>query len=317
LKTLNVGVIGCGVWGRNHARVYRQIPFTNLHTISDIDENRVKKIAQLNGSEYTTDVDKLIEDPEIELVSICTPTVTHAEIALKALEAGKHVLVEKPMTDTLAEAKSLIAMAEKKGLKLTVGFVERFNPAVDKALDLVKADTIGDVILAHTRRVSRRPLRIGDVGVIKDLAVHDIDVICQLFPNEPEKVFCIAGSIAHSFEDYANINLQYSGNRNAFIETNWLTPRIRRDLFITGSEGIISVSYRTQEVIIETNEKLEQPFLKYEEPLYRELESFSEAVIEDTLPVVSGQDGYKTLRICTAALRSAENGETVDYKGIK
>jgi UDP-N-acetylglucosamine 3-dehydrogenase len=315
LKSINVGVIGCGVWGRNHARVYREIPFTNLHTISDIDEARAREIAQLNGSEYTTNIDELIEDPEIELVSICTPTVTHADIGLKALEAGKHVLVEKPMTDTLEEAQALMKKAEQKGLKLTVGFVERFNPAVSKALELVQKDTIGDVILAHTRRVSRRPMRIGDVGVIKDLAVHDIDIICQLFPNGPEKVFCTAGSIAHSFEDYANINLRYAGDRNAFVETNWLTPRIRRDLTITGSEGSITVQYRTQEVTIETNEKLEQPLLGYEEPLYRELESFSKAVIEDTEPVVTGLDGYKTLKICTAALQSAENGEAVEYNG--
>jgi len=159
-------------------------------------------------------------------------------------------------------------------------------------------------------------LRIGDVGVIKDLAVHDIDVICQLFPNGPEKVFCTAGSIAHSFEDYANINLRYGGNRNAFIETNWLTPRVRRDLTITGSEGIITVQYRNQEVTLENNDKLEQPFLGYQEPLYRELESFSKAVLDDVDPVVSGADGYKTLKICIAALESAKNGKAVDYKKV-
>lgn len=317
MKTINVGVIGCGVWGKNHARVYRQIPHTNLKMVSDIDETRAKDIAHQNGADYTSNIDKIIENPDIELVSICTPTVTHADIGLKALEAGKHVLVEKPMTDTLEEARALMDTAEKKRLHLTVGFVERFNPAVGKALELVHEGAIGDVILAHTRRVSRRPLRIGDVGVIKDLAVHDIDVICQLFPNGPEKVFCTAGSIAHSFEDYANINLRYSGNRNAFIETNWLTPRVRRDLTITGSEGIITVQYRTQEVVLETNEKLVQPFLSYAEPLYRELESFSKMVIEDKHPVVSGADGYKTLKICIAALQSAETGMAVDYNKVE
>ena len=317
MRSINVGVLGCGVWGRNQARVYRQIPFTNLHMISDLDEERAKEVAGLNGSKYTCDPERIIEDPDIELVSICTPTVTHAELGLRALEAGKHVLVEKPMTNTLEEARALMDTAEKKGLHLTVGFVERFNPAVSKALELVKDGAIGEVILAHTKRLSQHPLRIGDVGVIKDLAIHDIDIICQLFPNGPEKVFCTAGSIAHSFEDYANISLRYSGNRNAFIETNWLTPRIRRDLTITGSEGIITVQYRTQEVTLETNEGLEQPFLRYEEPLYRELESFSKAVIEDKPPVVSGMDGYKALKICTAALVSAKTGKAVNYNEIE
>jgi len=313
LKTLNVGVIGCGVWGRNHARVYRQLPFTKLHTISDIDETRAREVAQLYGSNYTARVQDVIDNPEIEAVSICTPTVTHAEIGLQALEAGKHVLVEKPMTNTLEEAKALIDKAEKEDVKLTVGFVERFNPAVSKALEIVESGVIGDVILAHTRRVSRRPLRIGDVGVIKDLAVHDVDVICQLFPNGPKRVFCTAGSIEHSFEDYANINLMYSGNRNAFVETNWLTPRVRRELIITGSKGIITVHYRTQEVTVETNERLVQPYIQYQEPLYRELESFSKAVLNDTQPEVSGWDGYKTLRICIVALESAERGEVVPF----
>ncbi|MCW4048739.1 MAG: Gfo/Idh/MocA family oxidoreductase [Candidatus Bathyarchaeota archaeon] len=317
MGSLNVGVIGCGVWGRHHARVFRQIPFTNLHTVSDIDEKRVKEIAKLYGSGFTCDPDKIIEDPEIELVSICTPTVTHAELGLRALEAGKHVLVEKPMTDTLAEARGLMDMAERKGVKFTVGFVERFNPAVSKALELVNEGAIGDVILAHTRRVSRHPLRIGDVGVIKDLAIHDIDIICQLFPNGPEKVFCTAGSLAHGFEDYANISLRYRGDRNAFIETNWLTPRVIRNLSITGSEGIITVQYRTQEVTLENNEKLVQPFLRYEEPLYKELESFSRSVIEDTSPVVSGMDGYRALKICTVALLSAKNGEAVSYDEVE
>ena len=303
--------------GRNHARVYRQIPFTKLHTISDIDKDRACEVAGPNGSKYTTDPMDIINDPEIDMISICTPTVTHAELGLKALNAGKHVLVEKPMTNTLAEARALMDASEAQGVKLTVGFVERFNPAVDKALKLIKEGAIGEVILAHTKRVSRRPLRIGDVGVIKDLAIHDIDIICQLFPNGPEKVFCTAGSIAHSFEDYANINLRYSGDRNAFIETNWLTPRVRRDLTITGSEGIITVQYRTQEVTLENNEQLVQPLLQYSEPLYKELESFAKAVRDNTPPVVSGEDGYRALKISQGALLSAKSGEAVNYNEIE
>ncbi len=243
--------------------------------------------------------------------------MTHAEIALKAIRAGKHVLVEKPMTNTLEEAKELITTAEKHGIHLAVGFVERFNPAVNEAMNLIDQGKIGDVILAHTRRVSRRPLRIGDVGVIKDLTIHDIDIVNNLFPEEPDSVFCTAGSIAHNFEDYANINLRYSGDRNAFIETNWLTPKVVRNLTITGSEGIITVHYRTQEITVENNERLTQPFLPYREPLYQELHSFTRAVIDDTTPEVTGEDGLIALRICEAALRSARTGETIKLPDIK
>jgi UDP-N-acetylglucosamine 3-dehydrogenase len=317
MKPLSTAVVGCGVWGRNHARVYKQIPDIQLKTVVDADETKAREIGELYKVEWSTDAQKVFEDHDIDAVSICTPTVTHAEIALKAIKHGKHVLVEKPMTNTLEEAKKLIETAEKHAVQLAVGFVERFNPAVNEAMNLIDQGKIGDVILAHTRRVSRRPLRIGDVGVIKDLAIHDIDIVNNLFPEEPDSVFCTAGSIAHAFEDYANINLRYDGNRNAFIETNWLTPRIVRNLTITGSEGIITVHYRTQEITVENNEQLIQPFLPYKEPLYLELQSFTNAVMNDTTPEVTGEDGLNALRICEAALRSAKTGETVNLEDIK
>ena len=133
----------------------------------------------------------------------------------------------------------------------------------------------------------------------------------NLFPEQPDSVFCTAGSIVHSFEDYANINLAYKGNKNAFIETNWLTPRVARDLIITGSEGIVTVQYRTQEITIENNEKLIQPYLPYKEPLYQELESFTSSILNDETPEVTGQDGLNALIICEAALQSAKKGDAV------
>ena len=265
---VNAAVIGCGSWGRNHARVFEELPQANLKAVTDLNPETAEKIGCKNGVKWCTDADKILSDPDIELVSICTPTITHAEIGLKAIEAGKHLLVEKPMTNTIQEAETLIKKAENKGVKLTVGFVERFNPAVQESFKLIESGKIGDVILAHTRRVSRNPQRIGDVGVIKDLAIHDIDIILSLFKDPPRTVYATAGSIAHQYEDYANINVGYSRNRTAFIETNWLTPRRVRTLTITGTEGIINVEYTTQQINIENNLQMTQPFLPYREPLY-------------------------------------------------
>ncbi len=310
---LGVGVVGCGAWGRSHARVFREIPFTSLVWVSDLDRSRAKEVAGLYNSGWTTNLEEVLRDPGVELVSVCTPTVTHGEVALRALEAGKHVLVEKPMAHTLEEARRLVEAAEAQGLKLSVGFVERFNPAVVKALEFVEEGKVGDVILAHTRRVSRSPGRVGDVGVIRDLAIHDIDIICQLFPNGPKRVFCTAGSLAHSYEDYANISLSYTGDRNAFVEANWLTPRVRRELTITASEGIIHVQYRSQEVTLETDEEVTQPLLSYREPLYLELESFAKAVLENQRPMVSPEDGVRALAISQAALLSAKTGGAIDF----
>lgn len=314
MDVLDVAVIGCGSWGRNHARVYSDLPDINLAVIADINASRARGIGEKYKTSWTSEITDVFENPTVDAVSVCTPTVTHADIALKALDAGKHVLVEKPMTDTIDEAKELISRAKRKDLHIAVGFVERFNPGVRESMRLIESGEIGDVILAHSKRVSRRPKRIGDVGVIKDLGIHDVDIITHLFPDDPEMVFCTAGSIAHAFEDYANINLRFKENKNAFIETNWLTPRKIRDLTITGSEGIITVEYITQEVTVENNERLVKPFLPYNEPLYQELDSFTKAVINDRTPEVTGEDGLKALKICEAALESADTGEAIDFK---
>jgi UDP-N-acetylglucosamine 3-dehydrogenase len=315
MRKLNVAVIGCGSWGRNHARVYKELQRSALLAVADVNESVAEEVGEMYNVDWYTDPDKVFDRPDIEAVSICTPTVTHADIALTAIKAGKHVLVEKPMTDTIDEAESLIRVAETQGVYLTVGFVERFNPAVNETVKKVSGGEIGDVILAHARRVSRRPLRIGDVGVIKDLAIHDIDIVNQLFRSEAKEVFATAGNIAHQFEDYANIIVRFEGNRNAFVETNWLTPRKVRRLIVTGTKGLINVEYITQEITIENNQGIYQPFIENKEPLWLELDGFVGSIREDRQPQPTGLDGLKALRICEAALKSAKTGRVVSVQG--
>jgi UDP-N-acetylglucosamine 3-dehydrogenase len=305
MPTINTAVIGCGSWGRNHARVYRSLPGATLTAVSDTSESIAREIGELHRVPYYTDPDKVLRDPNIQVVDICTPTVTHHDIALRAIENGKNVLVEKPMTNTIDEAQNLIRAARKAGVALTVGFVERFNPAVQEVYKRIASGEIGDVILAHTRRVSRSPQRIGDVGVVKDLAIHDLDIINHLLGEDPLYVSAVTGSIRHKYEDYANINLLYSRDRNAFVETNWLTPRRVRTLTVTGTEGIINVEYTTQQLTIENNEMIIQPFLQYKEPLYEELHSFIDHVARGVTPEITGEDGLKALELCEAALKSS------------
>ncbi len=311
MKKMNVAVIGCGSWGRNHIRVYNDLGNASLTAIADMNTATAKEFGERYSVDWYTEPEKIFERDDVEAVSICTPTVTHADLAMQAIEAGKHVLVEKPMTNTTGEAKELINAAKKRGVYLTVGFVERFNPAVSEAMNVISKGEVGEVILAHTRRVSRRPLRVGDVGVIKDLAIHDIDIINQLFKTDAKNVFASAGSIAHDFEDYANIIVCFDNNRSAFIETNWLTPRKVRTLTITGTEGLINVEYITQQIIVENNERLYQPFLDYGEPLLRELDSFMNSILNDESPEVRGEDGLRALEISEAAIQSAKSGKQV------
>jgi len=182
---------------------------------------------------------------------------------------------------------------------------------------VISRGEIGDVILAHTRRVSRRPLRIGDVGVIKDLAIHDVDIVNQLFGEMPTSVFATAGNIAHGFEDYSNIMICYRNNRSAFIETNWLTPRKVRSLIVTDTAGIVNIEYINQEVSVENNERIYQPFIENGEPLHMELASFARSIINDEPQTITGADGLRALQVCEAALESARNGKRVTIRRNK
>jgi UDP-N-acetylglucosamine 3-dehydrogenase len=309
--SINVSVLGCGVWGRNHARVFSELNNVNLYSVVDVDEKTGRQIADRYKTKFCSDPDEVFNDPDVDVVTICTPTVTHAELARRAIESGKHVLVEKPMTNTIDEAKNLIDLAKKHSVTLAVGFVERFNPAVQEAIKMINEDRIGDVILAHTKRVSRWPQRIGDLGVIKDLAIHDIDIVNALFGQEAGLVFCNAGNIQHCFEDYANIMMCFTDHRGAFIETNWLTPRKIRTLTITGTEGIINIEYINQRISIEYHEKIQQPFIHNGEPLRLELESFTDSIINETPPQVTGEDGLRALKVCEAAIKSAKTGKPI------
>jgi len=308
---IKVGVVGCGSWGRNHARIYKDLPGAELVGVADLDPTVAREIGERYRVPYYTDPDKIVSDAEVQLVSICTPTTTHAELGLRALECGKHVLVEKPMANSVAEAEELIRTAERCQLWLTVGFVERFNPAVQEVYKRVAAGEVGNVILAHSRRVSRSPGRIGDVGVVKDLAIHDIDIINHLMGVMPETVSAVAGRIRHRYEDYANINMLYADDRNAFVEANWLTPRRIRTLTVTGTEGIINVEYTRQQFTIENDLSIIQPFLVYKEPLMEELGSFVRSVTDDVEPEITGVDGLNALRVCEAALKSSSTKKRV------
>ena len=312
---LKVAVIGCGEWGYQHARVYSELPRVDLEAVADINPEKTQRVTSMFHCKGYGSVDQMLSDTEVEAVSICTPTITHYDLAFKALNAGKHVLVEKPMTNSSKEAVRLIDTARKMGVFLSVGFVERFNPAVLEAKKVVESGEIGDVLIIHAKRVTRRPARVGDIGVVKDLGVHDIDVINYIMSESPINVYARVGNHNHCFEDYANIILGYSGDRSGFVETNWLTPKRVRSLTITGSEGIIGVEYTTQELKVEKKDHIYQPLKGYKEPLYLELSDFTSSILEKRSPSITGEDGLHALKICEAALSSAERGQVVFVNG--
>jgi UDP-N-acetylglucosamine 3-dehydrogenase len=306
MRRIGVGVVGTGFWGENQVRVLKQSTSGSLLAVCDSDPSRASQIGKKYSVPYYSDLDKFLHVEGLETVTICTPTHTHFDVATLVLESGKHALVEKPMTGNQDLAAKLVKTADKKGLKLLVGFIERFNPGVRAVKEMLKQKVVGDLIVATGRRVTRWPVRIGDVGVIKDTAIHDIDAMRYLLEEEVKVVYAQTGSLRHSFEDYAEIMLRFHGGTTGFIDANWLTPRKVRTLIITGSEATINLDYLTQEMTIENSERLIKPYTQPEEPLKLELENFIVTVRDDKSPIPSGEDALKAIRICDAALESGK-----------
>lgn len=312
MDKIRVGVIGVGFWGRNHIRVYNEMKDVEIIAICDIEKERTIEIAKNFNIKYTfTNYKEMLNNKEIDAVSICTPSTTHGEIALEAIKNGKDLLIEKPMTTKIEEAINLKKELEKKGIILMVGFIERFNPAVQKAKELLDKGEIGNIILSYSRRIGAWPERIGDVGIVKDTAIHDIDLVRFLFQEDPVAVFARGGSMRHRLEDYIQATLLYKDRKSALIEANWLTPRKKREMHITGEGGVIRISFLSQEITIEKNEYELTPTIKWLEPLKLELMHFIECIKNRKEPMVNIEDGYKATLIAEALIESMKKNEIV------
>jgi UDP-N-acetylglucosamine 3-dehydrogenase len=315
VNKLGVAVIGTGFWGKNHARVYKELENTDLIAICDVNPERAKAIADQYGVKAYTDSSVMLKNPEIQAISVCTWSIKLAEEALKGLNAGKHVLVEKPMATDTKQAQMLLDTAKANDLQLSVGFLMRFIPGLQQIKDAVKTKKIGELVSATAKRVTQWPERIGDVGVVKDTAIHDIDVMRFISGEDPVGVYAKMGSMRHrQFEDYAQIMLTYESGKTAFIESNWLTPYKIRSLNVTGSEAIMRLDYNSQELWIENAEENLQPRIPFAEPLKAELKHFAESITENKPPMITGEDGYKALEIALAAMESSAKNTVVKLK---
>jgi len=315
MKKLGTAVVGTGFWGKNHARVYKDLQETDLLAVCDIDAARAKAVADQFGAKPYTSVRRMLQNKEIKAVSVCTWSTSLARVAIEAVKAGKHVLVEKPMAASVKQAERLVDEAKKKRVHLTVGFLMRFIPGLQQMKKAVEEKTIGELVSATAKRVSQWPERIGDVGVVKDTAIHDIDVMLYLFNEDPVAVYAKTGSMRHKkFEDYAQIMLTFEKGKTAFIESNWLTPYKTRILIATGSEAIMSLDYITQELRIEDAKETVQPRYPTTEPLKLELRHFANCVLGKEKPLITGLDGLKALRIAEAALKSSSSGRIIKLK---
>ena len=306
--TLNVGVIGTGVMGEHHARIYDQSNKTKLIGVADTDKKLANQTAKKYHTKAYTDHKKLLEQ-NLDAVSIAVPTKIHREIALDAIEAGVHVLLEKPIADTLKHADEIIKKTEEKNIKLLIGHIERFNPAI--AAFKKKQDKLGKIVSISARRVGPNNPRIRDVGVITDLGVHDIDVMSYIYGEKVLNVHANAGAILHKFEDHAAILLGFSNGNAGTIETNWLTPHKVRKLTITGTHDIAYVDYIKQKVKFFTDQGFDLIKLEKREPLRIEINHFIDCIQNNKKPLVGGAEGRHALNVALAAVESYHKNKLI------
>ncbi|MEA3254329.1 MAG: UDP-N-acetylglucosamine 3-dehydrogenase [Candidatus Altiarchaeota archaeon] len=307
---IKVGVIGTGAMGQHHARIYSSMDNVDLVGVADIDQDRVTSLAGEYKTRAFTD-HRLLLDEELDAVSIAVPTVLHREVALDAIDRGVHVLLEKPIADSLKSADEIIRGAGSKGVKVMVGHIERFNPVVLKLKEVIDSGNLGKVVAMSTTRVGPYNPRIRDVGIITDLAVHDIDIMSYLYSERVRSVHAYAGSVIHKFEDYACILLGFNNGNSGIIETNWLTPHKIRRLTVTGTEGIAYADYISQSLkICDERGEIEVKIVE-REPLMNELEHFVECVVGGREPLVTARDGRYALEVAIAAIDSYKGYKTV------
>jgi len=306
---VRIAVIGTGGWGKNHVRVMSELG--NLVAVCDLDKSRATQYAEKFRVKAYSDVDEMLREERPDGVTICTPASTHFSVATKTLRAGVHTFVEKPMTSTVKEGQDLIAEAERAKRILTVGFIERFNPAITELKKMITKGTLGKPILFEYHRENRRGENIVDVGVVKDASVHDIDTARWLFGEEPKTVYARVGSVMGKNEDFATILLGFGGERTAFITTNWVTPSRVRQLSAVFEKAVVTLDFISQEIQVHEEAGTKVPTHVFQEPLMLELKEFCTAITEGRPALVTGKDGMMVTKIAEAVLASSKTSSPI------
>ena len=306
--------IGTGGWGKNHTRILSELGV--LVAICDANPDKSKEYGEKYSVNNYESLDELLRSEEFDGAFVVTPTSTHTQIAMKLLEARKHVFVEKPMTYKSEDGEKLAKLAEKNKVILTCGYIERFNPAVNVVKKMVNEKKYGELVMLEFHRENRMPLHIKDVGIIYDTSVHDIDTANWLFNEMPQVVFARAGKIKHEREDFANIMLGYKNDKVAIISSNWITPKKVRKFTAVCTEAIISSDFISQEIIIEKDDKVEKIENEKQEPLMREIQNFLDSITDKTQQIVKSQEAVNVTKIAEAALLSSQKGTPI-YLDLK
>lgn len=302
---MKVGVIGVGNMGKNHARIYSELNNVNLIGISDTDAKNGEEASKIyNAKLYKNYKDLLELGPDA--VSIAVPTVFHKKVTLDAIETGCHILLEKPITDNIKDAREIIRKADKNGVKLMIGHIERFNPVVSQIKKMISDQ---DIITISITRVGPLPPRMKSIGILIDVAVHDIDIIRHVTGSEFEKVLSLVSKNMSKREDTAMISFRMKNGILAHINTDWLTPFKIREIRIATKKKFIIGDLISQKLTEYGKYSVDGSFIvkeigmMYQEPLKQEIKAFISSIESNTEPPVTGRDGLEALKIAFKCIK--------------
>ncbi len=329
---LKAAVIGVGSMGQHHARVYTALPTTTLVGVADRDSERAQDIGTTYGVPTYVDYRRMLETETPDLVTVAVPTSLHQAVAIDALESGAHVLIEKPIAGTIKEGQAIIDRAQELGRKLMVGHIVRFDPAIQALKHHLDQGELGRIFQIVCRRVGPFPARVRDVGVVVDLAPHDLDVMRFVSGDEPVRVYAETQQEIHTaHEDMLTGLIHFQGGLTGMLEINWLTPTKVRDITVLGERGMFRVDSLTKDLFFYENAQangemwsalemlkgvsegrmVRYPLQRYE-PLKAELEAFAQAVLDDESVPVSGEDGLQALRLALALVESGKTHQVIN-----
>lgn len=333
--TLKTAVIGVGSMGVNHARVNWELPDVDLVGVADFDEERAHTVAKKYGTQAFSNYQQMLDETQPDAVTLAVPTIHHHQVALEIIERGIPLLIEKPIAFTIEEGKAIIEAAKQKNVKLMIGHIERFNPAIIALKDLIAKEELGRIFQMDAHRQGPFPARIGDVGVVIDLAVHDLDVMRFVSQNEVVRVYAETEKHIHSkFEDLLTSVLRFTDGSIGTLIINWLTPTKIREFIVTGERGLFRCDYLTQDLYFYENPishgsewenlrvlrgvregKMIRHMITKKEPLRSEQEAFINSVINNTPVPVSGEDGLKALELAKAIVQSGSEHRIINMEG--
>jgi predicted dehydrogenase len=337
-QSVGVAVIGCGYWGINYVRVFNEIPESRMVAVCDKREERLHEVARrAPGVFLTSDLDSILRSKEVEAVVVCTEAVSHFGIASQCLRAGKHVLVEKPITVLVEDAEELAQIAEENSLKLMVGHTFLYNAGIAKVKECLEQRQ-DRIYYVHASRTNLGPIR-RDVNAVWDLATHDIAIFNYLLEGVPNWVSAVGAKVLRNCrEDVAFVCLGYDDGVLGHIHVSWADPNKSRETVVVCSERRIVFNDLNAVEPVRIFEKgvmplgeepltfgeyqlkirdgdIVSPRIEPNEPLKTECRHFLDCVMHDLRPATSARDGINVLRTLQAIDRSTKmQGATVEVE---